>query len=319
MRTAVLLALAVAVAVAISDEELQFRDFIKKYEKTYNGAQYEHRLQVFKDNLVRAAEWQKKMPTAQFGVTQFMDLTPEEFTKFYKIANFTEKVKDLGRPVLPRQNLNATLPGGFDWRNEGVVTGVYNQGQCGSCWAFSTAENIESMWARAGRGLTNLAMQQLVDCDRNDDGCGGGLPARAYAYIMSAGGIDSYNSYPYVGYNEPCRFNPGNVAARISSWGYITQSDNENYMQQWTYANGPPSICVDATSWQYYGGGVIGASCGTAIDHCVQLTGWTSVSGYNVWTVRNSWGTGWGYGGYCYVQMGINACAIGEFVSSSVI
>jgi len=250
-----------------------------------------------------------------------MDVSPEEFKLTHLITNFTSpKIRGEKYPVLKqeKQISPSSLPASFDWRNAGVVTGVYNQGQCGSCWAFSTTENIESMWARAGHGLDNLSMQELVDCDTVDHGCGGGNPPYAYQYIIQAGGSDSYQSYPYAGYQESCQFNPSNVEARISSWGYISQNDNEGYMQSWTYSNGPPSICVDASTWQYYGGGVI-QNCPTQLDHCVQLTGWTNVNGVNAWIVRNSWGTGWGYAGYLYVAMGGNVCGIGEECTSSVI
>jgi len=318
--------LAVGIVYAELDPMVEFKNFQQKYNKNYPTQEEANlRFEIFQSNLQWAAELNKtrtKEASAWFGVTPFMDISREEFRRTHLIANFTEYKERVFKNMapLPRQQFEATVPSAFDWRNAGVVTGVYNQGQCGSCWAFSTAENIESMWARAGKGLINLSMQQIVDCDTNDDGCGGGLPARAYQYILSAGGLDSYSSYPYDGVQEACRFNPSAVAARISSWGYITQNDDESYAQQWTYANGPPSVCVDASTWQVYGGGVFGTACGTAIDHCVQATGWNVVSGVAAWTVRNSWGTGWGpYGGYLYVEMGCNCCAIGEYISSSVI
>jgi len=152
-------------------------------------------------------------------------------------------------------------------------------------------------------------------------GCEGGDPGWTYPYIIAQGGMDSYAAYPYVGVDQTCMFNPSAVAAQIGNWGYITTTDNENEIGAWMYQYGPPSICVDATLWQYYTGGVVTtqSNCGETIDHCVQLVGWTTVSGIPAWTVRNSWGTSWGYAGYIYLERGYDICAMGDAVSSSVI
>jgi len=165
-------------------------------------------------------------------------------------------------------------------------------------------------------------MQQIVDCDHVDDGCGGGNPPTAYDYVIRAGGLEGYESYPYIGIGGPCRFERSKVVAKISKWQWITRDDNENAMQAYVYNTGPPSICVDASSWQYYRGGVItpASGCGKALDHCVQLVGWKQMEGKDAWIVRNSWGRDWGpYGGYLYVEMGHDVCGIGQECTSSVV
>jgi len=213
------------------------------------------------------------------------------------------------------------LPVSFDWRNQGnVVTPVYNQGQCGSCWAFSTTENIESMWALSGKTLTSLAVQQIVDCDTSDGGCGGGNPPTAYQYVISAGGMEPWGDYPYTGVNGNCAFNSADVVETISSWTYVTQSSDETQMQNYLYTNGPLSVCVDASTWQYYNGGIIMAgTCGNSLDHCVMITGYGNQSGTNFWWVRNSWGTDWGQAGYLQVQMGSDVCGIADECTSSIV
>jgi len=250
-----------------------------------------------------------------------MDLSREEFANQYLIRNFTSPKKE-GKeyPVLQQiTQSQRQLPATFDWNSKGVVTGVYDQGSCGSCWAFSTTENIESMWAIAGGGLENLSMQQLVDCAGNgDEGCNGGNPPWTYPYVEQYG-IDTFSCYPYDGVTGSCSYNKNCVGATISNWGYITTTDNEEYMMDWIYAYGPPSVCVDAESWQYYTGGIITGNCGNTIDHCVQVTGWTTSNGITAWIVRNSWGTDWGYSGYLYIEVGGDICDIGNEVSSSVI
>jgi len=293
---------------------------VAQYGKVYaSDAEYSKRLGIFEENIEIAKVLDEADEMAEYGITKFMDLSREEFREKYLLKNFTSpKIRGESYPVLPKAKAPESYPYNFDWRNSGVVTGVYDQGACGSCWAFSTTEQIESMWARAGHGLLNLAMQQLVDCDTMSNGCNGGNPPNAYQYVMEAGGIDSYGAYPYTGANGACRFNPGAVAARVTNWGYITTVDNEEDMLAWTYTYGPPSICVDATEWQYYRGGIVSTGCGNSLDHCVQITGWIT-SGSTAWTVRNSWGTDWGESGYIYLLYGQDTCGIGQEVTGCAV
>jgi C1A family cysteine protease len=324
-----IVALFVALSLADTDEE-KFQSFIQKYGKSYGQAEYSTRFTIFKQNLRRSEELTAKDKHATFGVTKFSDLTQDEFRETYLISNLTENSRELlskaTKWVAPRMDKFSgkplAYPASFDWNSEGVVTPVYNQGQCGSCWAFSTAENIESMWALSGQTLTKLSMQQIVDCDTNDGGCNGGNPPYAYQYVMNAGGLEYYADYPYVGVQTRCNFNGADIAVSISDWNWITQDDNEGNMQSFVYSTGPPSICVDATIWQTYTSGVItsGSGCGTRLDHCVQLTGWQQMDGMSVWNVRNSWGADWAdNGGYIYLQMGYDVCGIGQEVTSSII
>jgi len=311
----------VAVSKKYSEKHWQlFEDFKRKYNKIYLSETEEfQRFQIFQDNLIVAKQLNDSDPHAIYDVTKFMDLSREEFRNQYLLPNFTSPKKEgkqypvLGQKfVYPRK-----LPVSFDWNSYGVVTPVYNQAGCGSCWAFSTTENIESMWAIAGHGLNSLAMQQLVDCDTEDHGCGGGNPPIAYQYVIGTGGMEDNNDYSYTGEIGYCQFNAGDIVASIHSWGYLTTVDNENEMASWTYQHGPPSICVAAQYWQFYSSGVITQNCGNEIDHCVQLTGWSSPDGIPAWNVRNSWGTNWGYSGYVFVLRGYDVCAIGQEVTSS--
>jgi C1A family cysteine protease len=250
-----------------------------------------------------------------------MDLSPEEFAAQYLLKD--KQMEDLTNAVVDDSPIPApeAFPPSFDWNSKNVITPVYNQGQCGSCWAFSTTEGIESMWALAGNTLTRLSMQQIVDCDRYDSGCNGGEPMTAYKYVMLAGGLEAYTSYPYVGVGGPCRFDKTKIVATIKSWQWVTRTENENQMQSFVNSTGPPSICVDASTWQYYKSGVITRSdgCGTQIDHCVQLTGWQQMKGMTVWNVRNSWGLDWGMKGYLYVEKGYDVCGIAQECTSSII
>jgi len=221
----------------------------------------------------------------------------------------------------PKINSSAAIsaPAKFDWRNHaGAVTPVYNQGNCGSCWAFSATENHESRWGLQHKtNAPNLSVQQILDCDAPATyGCNGGWPYQAWEYIQSQGGQDRLNCYPYDGHVESCRYNKGCDAATIVSWSWIDRN-NEPGMMGWLWGNAPLSICLDASQWMSYTHGVVLSSvCQRSIDHCVLLTGWNMGTSPPSWNVRNSWGTGWGESGYIQLQYNANTCGMATYPAS---
>jgi len=320
---AFLVILATAFAVELStDVRQQFLEFQQTHNKVYKTpAEFEYRFQVFQEGLRRAAEAQLKNPLATFGVNSFSDITPEEYKKEYLMPDTVRQ--NYVKP--PSKNFSIPLPGNalgctpdpvwYSWIDcNGVLTGIYNQGSCGSCWAFSATETIESYTALSGNGLNMLSMQQLVDCDQYDSGCNGGMPVRAFQYVENAGGIESFDDYPYVGYDQSCQFNRNDVVSTVTG---IMSIDGETglYQQSSSASGGPVSVCVDASGWQYYTGGIL-TSCGDQMDHCVQLIGYKNY-GQNgaFWIVRNSWGSGWGMGGYIWIAIGSDLCGIGDYAS----
>jgi len=268
---------------------------------------------TFQSNLRRAEELNTK-GSATFGVTKFMDLSPEEFRAIYLMNREEKKIAGTVEPKIDSDSLPST----FDWRTKSAVTAVKNQAQCGSCWAFSATETIESYWfLQTGKALTNFSPQQIVDCDTDCYGCDGGWTQNAFNYVISAGGIDTESSYPYAGQDETCQSSSGTIGGKISAWAYVTEDEDETQMQNFLVQNGPLSVCVDAESWQYYTGGVITPDqCGDSVDHCVVVTGYSPQTGVTAWNVRNSWGTDWGMEGYLYVQLGSNVCAIASTVTA---
>jgi len=321
--------LFVAYAAANSEFENlaqnQYLSFKTKFNKVYKSDDEEKmRFTIFKNNLKRVAKMNlNSKGQNNFGVTKFSDLTPSEFSHLYLMPK-RPSPEITADKVLEQNYTGVSIPAAWDWRTDGLkggvsaITAVYNQGQCGSCWAFSATEEIESMeflQGNAGASPKHLSMQQIVDCDTQAYGCNGGWTYVAYEYVMSAGGQDSLASYPYTAVDGSCAYNPANVEAKLSGWKYVTQNQNEATMKDFVGTTGPASICVDAASWQFYQGGVL-STCGTSIDHCVQLVGYGTSSGLNTWIVRNSWGTDWGLSGYILLEYGKNMCAMADVVTT---
>jgi C1A family cysteine protease len=311
MKVAVLALLVLGMALATQREFLEFQ---RKYNKIYQTkAEFDHRFQIFEENMAKAKELTKKNNgSAKFGITKFSDMSHEEFSALYLMSNYTRMNPRPTAKTVFTQKVGAPDPTNYDWSTTGYTTPVYNQQQCGSCWAFSATETIESYWALAGNAISTLSMEQIVDCDTTDQGCNGGNTNTAYQYVQSAGGLDSYNSYPYTAGNGQagtCAFNSANVVAQIS--GYQSISGESGLYSQASTA-GPVSVCVDASSWSSYQSGVL-TSCTSNIDHCVQLTGYANYGQSGAyWIVRNSWGTDWGENGFIWIQIGSDLCAIGD-------
>jgi len=320
-----LVAISFALVVPLIDNnvEQKFRQFEKKYHKHYPNSQVRSaKLAIFASNLKLVDEMNKVEGNDVFGVTKFSDLTPKEFRAKYLGWGKTEQPipKAAEEKVKP---VATTLPNYWSWdtNKTGIISAVKNQEQCGSCWAFSATETIESAFALAGNTLPDLAPQQIVDCDKTDDGCGGGFPWTAYQYVISAGGQEPESDYPYTAKDGSCKFNKADIVATIANWTWVSKSaSTENTaMLSYVYQSGPVSIGVDASSWQFYNGGVLSKNCGDQIDHAVQATGFANVmvagTAVPAWRVRNSWGADWGIDGYIWVKRGINLCAIATKVT----
>jgi len=321
-----LLALVLAVsATQVSQMKQRFINFKRDYDRSYQTPEEEdYRFTIFSANMKKAALLNEMNPKAHFGENKFADVSEEEFKSSYlmnvDVADYVmPPVKtDFSPKPNPRFSCKPD-PTNFDWNSCNVITPVYNQGQCGSCWAFSATETIESYYAIAGYTLTELSVEQIVDCDTNgnDEGCNGGFPTGAYQYVEEAGGLESESDYPYTaegGESGSCNFNQADLVATVTAYSSIN-GEQGLYQQTSSSSGGPVSVCVDASSWQYYTGGVL-TQCGDQVDHCVQLTGYANYGQSGAyWIVRNSWATDWGINGYIYIEIGQDLCAIGDYAT----
>lgn len=202
------------------------------------------------------------------------------------------------------------LPDAVDWREKGVVSPVKNQGACGSCWAFSAVETLESFVAIATKAEAApvLSEQQVVSCMANPQGCGGsggcnGATAElAFNYTKEIG-LSLETAYPYTGTTGKCH--PGQESPYATNDGFVKLKVNDyGELMNAVASKGPVAISLAAggIGWQLYGGGVFGGGklggCGYDQDHGVQLVGYGADGDKQYWLVRNSWGSGWGEDGY---------------------
>jgi len=311
---------------SVEEDKRAFLAFQKKYSKIYEDPEeFNYRFRVFRENIQHAIELQSYANVesgAHFGITKFMDLTQSEFSAFYKMpnVNFDDYVAPPPKTNFkgkPWKGLSSPNPTNYDWSEDGAVTAVYNQGQCGSCWAFSATETIESYNFLANGNLVSLSMEQIVDCDTADHGCEGGFPSSAYQYVEEAGGLEPFSDYPYTaenGESGSCQFNSEDVACNVTGYSSIN-GENGIYAQLSSESGGPVSVCVDASSWQYYQGGVLN-NCTNNVDHCVQATGYYNYGESGAyWNVRNSWGADWGENGYIWIAIGEDLCSIGDYAT----
>jgi len=312
-----------APAVAVSAMPMPHNDFMAfraKYGKDYaSKAEHELRESIFRANIAKIESLNKMDNGASYGINEFADLTEEEF-----------RSQRLGFKAAPNGKFNCKGPSAnmtelpaaadaIDWRTKGAVTPVKNQGQCGSCWAFSTTGDIEgSVFLKTGK-LVSLSEQDLVDCDTTDSGCNGGLMDQAMESVVKAGGLDSEDNYPYHGFAGSCQFDKSAVAGVISSYECLPQGD-EAAMAQYISTKGPISIAINAGHMQFYLGGISDPwFCSpNGLDHGVLIVGYGTENGKDFWIIKNSWGSGWGEKGYYRIIRGKGKCGVDQFPVHSI-
>jgi len=315
-------------AVFASEERLsvhaKWDNFKVAHNKVYDSQEeHDRRFEIFQAN----DQFIRSHRSASFTVAhnEFSDLTSQEFRARFNGVNITKRAEDFVQNS-PRLSLKAKIPTTWDWRQSGAVTGIKNQGRCGSCWSFSATGSMEGIWKIKKGRLVSLSEQNLIDCSvaQGNEGCEGGLMDSAFRYVISNNGIDTEASYPYTATGpNACRYNPANKAATISNF-HDVPSGSESSLLQAVYQQ-PTSVAIDASqqSFQFYSGGVYNEPMcsSTQLDHGVLAIGFGMYQGTTAyWLVKNSWGTSWGLNGYIMMSRNLNnQCGIATAASYPIV
>ncbi|KPA74666.1 cathepsin L-like protease (CPB) [Leptomonas pyrrhocoris] len=310
---------------ATSSAAALFAEFKQTYGRAYaTQAEEARRLRNFVHNLEATKVHQARNPHATFGVTKFFDLSEAEFRRHYLngASHFKSAMKLAATLPVVSADVSAA-PATKDWRDEGAVTPVKDQGYCGSCWAFSAVGNIESQWKVAGHPLVRLSEQQLVSCDDVDMGCNGGIMDQAYDWLINSanGSVYTEESYPYVSGSglEPHCNDSSDLVIGASIEGHVSIKQDEDVMAAWLAEHGPIAIAVDANAFQSYRSGILTDCRGAQLNHGVLLVGYNTTNEIPYWVIKNSWGADWGEGGYIRVRKGTNECLITEYPVSATV
>ena len=294
-----------------------FLNFQERFNKKYGSLEdLKERFEIFVSN-IRVIETHNSDKTQNFtmNINHFTDLSEEEFKEKY-IGGYVSTKFDFELDVngyssygckpfsSSNVEMNVDLPESIDWRTKGAVTSVKDQGQCGSCWSFSSTGAAEGAWAISTGQLINLSEQQLVDCATGfkygSHGCSGGQMDGGFKYLIENGHcLDSEYSYTSGKTKTEGTCKSCNSVAKFASCSDVKSSDE--FSLKSAVAQQPVAVAIEADTryFQFYSGGVLDSvDCGTSLDHGVLVVGYGEEDGKKFWLVKNSWSTNWGENGY---------------------
>lgn len=293
-----------------------FTNWAKQYNKNYEVEEVFERLNIFNQNMAKIQAHNAAKRSWTMAANQFTDMTAEEFKANYHglLPQRSEYLRSQNAPTFPE---DFETSDSVDWVTKGAVTPVKNQGQCGSCWAFSTTGSIEGAVEIATKKLVSLSEQELVDCagSAGNQGCSGGLMDNAFEWVIK-NGLCKEGDYQYKAKkNFLCKKSSCTTAAHITGFKDIPKGDEDSLKKAVNLT--PVSIAIEAdqSSFQFYKGGVMDGSCGKQLDHGVLLVGYGTDSGKDYWKIKNSWGASWGEQGYIRVIRDKDICGLADSAS----
>ena len=300
-----------------------FDAWLERHSRPYtvesDATEYNRRLAIFATNLniVRRhnAAYERGYTSYAMSVDgPFADLTDDEFSTLYLMEGQNCSATHTSSGPVPddeSSDNNLNLPKAMDWRTQGVITPIKNQGHCGSCWTFSTSGTLEAHYCIThNKDCTHwkgLAEQQLVDCagDFNNHGCSGGLPSQAFEYIHYNGGMALEESYKCKAKDGVCHeIDRRDIGAKVRGVHNISTGDEDGIVRA-VAKHGPVAVAFDVSpDFRLYSHGVYDSFNSTTnqtmclkdpqhVNHAVVAVGYgetmedTPVP-YHI--IRNSWG-----------------------------
>lgn len=307
-------------AAPLEETEYQFlfSKWVSQHSKQYATEHFFGKYNQWKSNLDTIIAHNQSGASFTMSMNHFGDLTSEEF-KLQYLRTRPIMNRDFFRRSQNTEDLSGVaVAASVDWRSKNAVTPVKNQGQCGSCWAFSTTGSVEGAHAIKTGTLVSVSEQQLVDCagSSGNQGCSGGLMDQAFEWIIQNKGLCAEADYAYTGTDGTCKKTCKN-AVTITGYKDVTPGNETAIMPALNL--GPVSIAIEAdqSAFQFYSAGVLDGACGTNLDHGVLLVGYgtDATSKKDFWIVKNSWGSSWGEQGYVRIVRNKNMCGLTGFPS----
>ena len=292
--------------------EEKFVNWLTNFNITaVDGSHFTHMLSNFANNDDVIEKHNSNIDnTYTLGHNQFSHMSFDEFKSYVRLGLDERAPETVADSVLEAPSDLSALPASVDWSTKGAVTGVKDQGNCGSCWSFSATGALEGAYQIKYGSLVSFSEQNLVSCDTIDSACNGGLMDNAFSWTKTNGGLCTEAGYPYTsgttGQKGSCTTTcTKNTAVAPKSFTDIAKNSDSALMT--ALAQQPVSIAIQANqpAFQSYKSGVLTGTCGSNLDHGVLAVGYgTWTDGTDYYKVKNSWGTGWGMSGYILIQRG---------------
>ena len=243
---------------AMSASDDAWEAYKAQYGKFYNGEEEDARRAQFETNVQLITEHNSRGENLQLGLNQFTDLTQEEYRAAAGLGYKPSKERMGSLPNLGVHTYNGEkLADTVDWTTKGAVTPVKDQGQCGSCWAFSTTGGMEGAWQIASGSLTSMSEQQLVDCSTQNSGCNGGSMELAFNFAGTVN-VATESSYPYTATDGSCKTSYTTAIPQGGVTGYKSVGQSSDSLKS-AIQNGPVSVAIEADqmAFQLYSGGIL--------------------------------------------------------------